>query len=181
MRTLCVATCPAPVEQTPVSSNPGDDDSADASETPSLEASVVIERPVDEVFAFMDDPANEPLWQPGTTSSEYLTEGPVRVGTKGRSVSRQLGQTETNEWTITEYEHNRLVTSEIQFGDFRLRATWQYASVPEGTRVDRTEEPIGDVDNLASVFGRLSQPLILRVRQRDMSNELQNLNRLLEA
>ena len=169
------------MEETPISSTTGDDDSADATEALILEASVVIKRPVDEVFAFMDDPANEPLWQPGTTSSEYVTEGPVHVGTKGRSVSRQLGRTQTIEWTITEYEHNRLMASDIQMGDFRLRSKWRYESVPEGTRVVRTEEPIGDLDTLASVHGRLPQPLILRVRQSELEIELQNLKRLLEA
>ena len=169
------------MEETPISSTTGDDDSADTPEALILEANVVIKRPVDEVFAFMDDPANEPLWQPSTTSSEYVTEGPVRVGTKGRSVSRELGRTETIEWTITAYEHNRLMASDIQMGDFRLRSKWRYESVPEGTRVVRTEEPIGDLDTLASVFGRLPQPLILRVRQGEIETELQNLKRLLEA
>lgn len=66
--------------------------------------SVFIKRAVDEVFAFVTDPATTPQWQANLVRSETLTPGPIGTGTRVLEV-RRLGSTERQaEWEVTEYE-----------------------------------------------------------------------------
>jgi hypothetical protein len=39
-------------------------------------------RPASEVFAFVSDQTNAPLWQEGLQEVRRITEGPIRVGTE---------------------------------------------------------------------------------------------------
>src|SRR5215475_715475 len=58
------------------------------------DVSIHLNRPVDQVFAFLADPAKQPMWQSNLIAIEQLTEGPMRVGTRIREV-RRLGQRPT--------------------------------------------------------------------------------------
>jgi hypothetical protein len=48
------------------------------------EASIHIARPPDEVFAFVGDAANNPLWRKNVIRTEWIDGGPMRVGRRGR-------------------------------------------------------------------------------------------------
>ena len=53
-----------------------------------VERSIVIDRPIDEVFEFTHDPTKDAMWQTTLVESLPLTEGAMRVGTRwGRSGS----------------------------------------------------------------------------------------------
>jgi hypothetical protein len=57
------------------------------------EHTVVIDRPVEEVFAFATDPNNDSLWQSTTLETEQTSEGAVDVGTTFRNGSTRFTQT----------------------------------------------------------------------------------------
>ena len=147
-----------------------------------LETSIVIQRPVQDVFDFMDRPENEPIWQPSTRLSEYTSEGPVGVGTTGRSVISSLfgGEREVT-WTITHYEPNHLASWETNMDGFHTRQSWLYEAVEEGTRVTRTTELVGDFAGFRRLIGKLSMPLAARMQQNAFRRQLQSLKRLMEA
>lgn len=69
----------------------------------------LIERPVDEVFAYTADFENVAEWDPGVASSTRIGEGPVGVGAKYDVVvsfgASQIPMT----YEITEYEENERV------------------------------------------------------------------------
>ncbi len=142
------------------------------------EKSVVIERSVEEVFGFTDNPANEALWQSGTIESRYTSEGPVGVGSTGASVAKALGRTIETTWEITEYEPNRRVVFLSTSGPIPYEGAWLYEAVDGGTRLTVTEvAPQGT----RGFFGRLSERLLLRMWNRGFEGDLQNLKRLMEA
>ena len=72
--------------------------------------SVVINRTVEEVFAFTDNITTEGIWRGELVDSEQLTDGPVGVGTQGRTLWKIMGRTVESTWEIIEYEPNRIVT-----------------------------------------------------------------------
>lgn len=47
-----------------------------------LREELEVDRPLEEVFAFVGDFANAERWDPGVASSRGLTEGPVRIGSR---------------------------------------------------------------------------------------------------
>jgi uncharacterized membrane protein len=57
-----------------------------------VEASVVVNRPVEEVFTFMRDIKNWLKWQSGMLEAEQSSEGPVGVGTTYQGVNQFLGR-----------------------------------------------------------------------------------------
>jgi len=56
-----------------------------------IEGSVVICRPIEDVFAVVADPTLEPRYNAIMTRSEKVTPGPVRVGTRFRDVTKGFG------------------------------------------------------------------------------------------
>ena len=55
-------------------------------------ASTEIGRPVEEVWAFIADPANNPKWDPGTRAVRQTSDGPIRVGTTLVATVELLGR-----------------------------------------------------------------------------------------
>jgi len=57
-----------------------------------IEASCEIERPVEEVFAYLADPARIPEWNSSVLECRVEQPGPIRVGTRIRTLGRILGR-----------------------------------------------------------------------------------------
>jgi uncharacterized membrane protein len=79
-----------------------------------LETSVVIQRDLATVFAFVEDARNLPLYMPTVMSVDKLTDGPIGPGTQFRS-KMQLTPAATTESIaqIVDYEPNRRMTSRV--------------------------------------------------------------------
>ena len=75
-------------------------------------SSVVIARPVGEVFAFVADMRNNLRWQAESGLQRVTVEpdGPVGVGARITEVWRFMGQETTSVSEITEYEPGRSLT-----------------------------------------------------------------------
>jgi len=56
------------------------------------ERTVVIDRPIEEVFAFVTDQTNTPRWQAGLVELERTTPGPIGVGTKHKGARVFMGR-----------------------------------------------------------------------------------------
>ena len=71
---------------------------------PSYQESIVVRRPRNEVFAYMDDIDREHEWQPHLVQAEQSPEGPTTVGTRRRYVSSFLGRRIENTYVVLEFE-----------------------------------------------------------------------------
>jgi hypothetical protein len=101
-----------------------------------VEASAVIARPPDEVFALAADPTNDPLWASTVAEARQTSEGPIGVGTTYAQVLRLLRRRLEITFEVTGYEPNRL----LEIGHFsgRLRSAVgrrTFEPAPGGTRV----------------------------------------------
>ena len=70
----------------------------------SHEQSIVIRRPLAEVFAYMDDVSLEREWQPHLLAAEQTPPGPTTVGSRRRYVSEFLGKRLENTYVVQLYE-----------------------------------------------------------------------------
>lgn len=75
-----------------------------------VEDSIVIARPIGEVFTFVADQTNAPRWQDGLLEVRRITDGPPGVGTRHVAVRRFMGRKLelTNEYV--HYEPNTKIT-----------------------------------------------------------------------
>ncbi|MFS8204186.1 SRPBCC family protein [Streptomyces sp. CWNU-52B] len=67
-----------------------------------FEATVDVDRPIDDVFAFLADGTNDPKFSPRVQRIEKKPEGRTAVGTVFRSTVKDAGMTTRREFEITE-------------------------------------------------------------------------------
>lgn len=100
------------------------------------EQSIVIGRPVAEVFAYMDDVEREHEWQSKLVEASQSPPGPTAVGTRKRYVSEFLGKRLVNTYVVKVYEADRRMVVEST-PDSVISATTEmrWEAVGDGTRV----------------------------------------------
>ena len=137
------------------------------------ERTVVIDRPIGEVFAYVTDQTNTPNWQAGLVEMQRTTPGPIGIGTKHTGVRSFLGRRMELANEYVAYEPGRLVTFRTTSGP-PLEASYLFEAVPGGTRLTSRVELQG-----AGLFGLL-EPVIGAGLRREMKAALPALKALLE-
>ncbi|MET8677957.1 SRPBCC family protein [Streptomyces sp. NPDC004647] len=69
-----------------------------------FEASVDIDRPIEEVFAFLANGENDPKFSPRVLQMTKTTDGPTAVGTVYASTVKDAGMKTQREFRITEFQ-----------------------------------------------------------------------------
>ena len=102
---------------------------------PDIEGEILIARPVGEVFDFVADERNEPLYNPQLTAAEKITAGPVGAGTQYRATTTTMGRTVSMTIETTGYDRPRLLASSTRLPVMTIRGTLTFEPVPAGTRM----------------------------------------------
>ena len=100
------------------------------------EASIVIDRPIGQVFAALADTKNQPRWDTGLLEARLVPEGPVSVGTRITEVRKFMGRTSENTGEVIEFEPNARITRKSSVDSpMKLVGTLTFAPTPKGTKV----------------------------------------------
>jgi uncharacterized protein YndB with AHSA1/START domain len=83
-----------------------------------LQAEVLIARPVDEVFSFVEDARNRPRWDASADSEELTSPEPIGVGTTVRTRLRSMGREYEYNWEVVEQQPPSRMTIESTSGPF---------------------------------------------------------------
>ena len=79
-----------------------------------FEGTVEIDRPVEEVFAFLANGENDPKFSPRVQEMAKTTDGPTAVGTVYKSTVKDAGMTTHREFRISEFvSPNRIRWTEL--------------------------------------------------------------------
>ena len=140
-----------------------------------VETSVHIGRPSDEVFAFISNFENNPLWQSGQIKARFTSDGPLGVGSTYDQVAKFLGRQIVSTFEVLEYEPGRRIKASSTSGSFPITFTRVVESVDGGAQVSAVVE--GD----SSGFFRLAEPIMARMVQRSVEMDYRNLKRLMES
>ena len=127
-----------------------------------VENSYVINRPIEEVFAFVGDQTNARQWQSGVVEVRRTTDGPLRVGTTHTIVRNFMGRRmeATNEYVA--YEPNKRITFKSTSGPVRFEFSYLFESAAEGTKLT------GKMQMQPTGLLRLAEPLIAASLRREM-------------
>jgi uncharacterized protein YndB with AHSA1/START domain len=138
-----------------------------------FENTVIIRRPVEDVFGFLSDFENVPKWNYAIVETRKVSEGAVGVGTiyqQVRSVPRR-GQ---ESFEVTAYDPPHHLEIRGQLGPFPSRLSYALEATPQGTRVTNA------VELELRGPGRLLRPVAVpRVREAVAAN-LSKLKELLD-
>jgi hypothetical protein len=66
--------------------------------------STVIDRPINDVFAFLSDGTNDPKFSPRVQEIQQTIPGPISVGTVFESKVKDAGMTTNRKFELTTYE-----------------------------------------------------------------------------
>ena len=140
-----------------------------------LETTVEIDRPVEEVFAFVADQTKTPQWQADLHEVRRLTDGPIGVGTEHEFVRVFAGRRLASRNRFVEFEPGRYVAFEIPEGWLTGRASYLAEPSPSG----------GTVLTCHMQFkvrrpGSLLEPILKRLLARDSGRADAQLKELLE-
>ena len=136
---------------------------------------LVIKRPVEEIFAFLTVPENMPKWADSVKESVQTSEGEPNVGTTCHVVSKAMGMTVNQDFVVTEHEANRLYSVKTTSGPFPMKMAYTLEPVEDGTRVHVESE--ADLKGVISVAG----PILNRLGQKKLEEDHKNLKKLLES
>jgi uncharacterized protein YndB with AHSA1/START domain len=123
-----------------------------------FEATTVIDRPIEEVFAFLANGENDPTFSPRVLEIAKTTEGPPGVGTSYASTVKDAGVKTKREFKITEFDPpNRIRWTEVSKNLITVpEGGYELAPEGSGTRVTLHNTFVGHGP------GKLIAPLALR-------------------
>lgn len=143
-----------------------------------MEESLVINRPRRDVFDFIVTPENMFLWISNLIEYARLTEGPLRKDSLTRAKLKVVGKTVEVTVETYEFEEAERWTSRTIEAPIDVEVGTRLEDADGGTRVTFRQR-IGEIPG--GFFGRLAEPLVVRMIRKDMRVSLEKLKVLLEA
>ena len=131
------------------------------------EASIHISRPPDEVFAFVGDAANNPRWRSNVVRTEWLDDGPMRVGRRGRQTARLLGREWTIDAVLAEWDPPRGAAWRSVQGPVSVRSWVRVEAADEGSLVSGGADG-GFTGPIGRFLTRLAVPRMIRQAEADL-------------
>ncbi len=140
-----------------------------------IERSVVINRPISEVFAFVTNFENEPQWNPGVMQTKQTSGGPIGLGTTFQEDVKVMGRRTRGAYEVIEYEPPQKFSIKSTSGPLAFKVKYSFVSLGDSTQFTGAGEiqPSG-------IF-KVVAPLLARVVGRQIETGLVNLKRILET
>ncbi len=139
--------------------------------------SVEIDRPIDDVWAFVTDIGNMPHWvdgvsEPALTPGADAAASPLEAGTPFTSRYTYAGRTHTMHYVVTDLEpptHYALKSTE---GPYPVELRLRLSSGADGATTLEKTTRAGSDGVVTSAMFLLFGPLLRRMMRRQMSKEL---------
>lgn len=137
---------------------------------------IVINQPRERVADYAADPSNAPDWYVNIGSVEWVTEPPVRVGSRIAFVATFLRRRLAYTYEVAEFVSGERLVMRTADGPFAMETTYTWrAEGPDQTRMTLRNrgEPAG--------FSRVATPFMAMAMRRANRNDLRALKRRLET
>ena len=134
-----------------------------------------IDRPPQEVFDFMTDPATQSQWQSGTKSAKWVSEGPVGVGSVYQGVTALLGREMTLDAEITQWDPPNMWGLKANSGPMHIEGTMAFEPKDGGTLV------IQDFQGELGGLFNIAEGLAVKQLEKQVASDGQTLKKILEA
>lgn len=137
---------------------------------------VVIDLPQSAVAAYAADPSNAPKWYVNIESVDWLTEPPMKVGSRVAFAAQFLGRRLAYTYEIVELTPGERLVMRTAEGPFPMETTYTWEPAGDGaTRMTLRNrgEPTG--------FAKVGTPVMAAAMRRANRKDLEHLKALLEA
>lgn len=137
--------------------------------------SILIRKPLVEVFNFVADPEKFHLWQPFVIEAKITSMKPLRKGTTYRYTFQALGKLLETNGVIVEYEPFRHYAYQTTSSPFPIKGGFRFQEVDEFVEVTA----YGEADSRGHFS--MTQSIISLLLGRQLKVMLQNLRDILES
>ncbi|MFL5844579.1 MAG: SRPBCC family protein [Solirubrobacteraceae bacterium] len=142
-----------------------------------FEGTTVIDRPIEEVFAFLADGTNDTKFSPRVQEIRQTTDGPPGKGTRYASTVKDAGMTTTREFELTEFVAPTTIRWAERSKNTVTASEGGYDLVSEGTGTRVTIHNVLEGHG----FGKLIAPLALRAARKDAPEFAARIKAAVEA
>lgn len=136
--------------------------------------SIMIDRPVEEVFAYVADVTNDPAWHTDILEARKTTEGPVGSGTVWHTRFKPSMGISEADIEVVSLEPNRVLAMRGDVGPMHPTLTYRFEPADGGTKFTRR------VQIKVSGWMKIMQPMIAMMLPKQNKGFLANLKRVLE-
>ncbi len=136
--------------------------------------SIFVERPIEEVFAYLTDLERVPEWQTNVLFLQ-LQSGTMRAGAKLVELRKFLGRRVESIVEVTEYEPPYRYTIAVQSGPIPFEISNVLSETEGGTRIDAA------IEGEPGRFFGLVEWRVVKAVERELWNSLATLKDILEA
>ena len=141
-----------------------------------MEQSIIINRPVEEVWKFMSNIENATKWDRGVLEARQTSEGTIGVGSTLQTRRQMLGRQRIGKLRVSEYVPNRIIALQASLGQIAAaQIRYSFEPVDGGTRMMGTSE--------VELHGawRLITPILNLMLERDGREDMANIKRIMEV
>ena len=135
---------------------------------------IMINRPIQEVFAFVTDHANDKYWKPFVTESRQITPGVIGVGTRFEIATVAWNYRRVGEVEVLEYEPYGFYVYRAHDKIYPFIAQLSFAEKGSGTQI------WGNVEFQAKSLWKLFTPLFLMFIRRQSKQTFNRLKQVIE-
>ena len=147
-----------------------------------VEESVIIHRPVEDVFGFLEVRSNDAAWMASVLESQWLnstaadSDTPIELGRRGRMIMKLPGRRAEFIDEVTEYEPGRRIAHRTISGPIPIET----ACICEPAGDSCRATVVGATKLPGGIVGQLAAPLVAGVIRRGFRADLARLKKLLE-
>lgn len=144
---------------------------------PTVTETIVIARPVQDVWDYLEDVANTPRWNPMFVHQELVGADELAPGVTIRSVASILGKRIETDALVTEVAapHRSALVTE---SPIPCTGSYTFEEVPEGTRFTWH---IDAEPGLGGVFGTIADAVVVKTIQTQLRRSMKRLRQQLET
>ena len=140
-----------------------------------FEINLVINRPIDEVFAFISNSENLPLWRTSALEVTRTSSEPSGIGSVFKARFSFLGRPFDGDLEVIAHEPHEKYGTKVVGGPFPLEARYTLKPAGNGTQLTLV------IEGAPGGFFRLAEPLVVSLAKRSYEADLNNLKEMLEA
>ena len=143
---------------------------------PEFHSTTTIARSREEVFTYLADPEAQTVWQSGLQEFDADWTDEPKVGDRARGTVKVAGKKVQWEAEITEVTRPDRIAFRSVEAPFPFEIS--YTLVDSGGSTEVRHD--GSTEALGGFFGKLADPLVALMYQRDMNSNLANLKAIME-
>jgi uncharacterized protein YndB with AHSA1/START domain len=140
-----------------------------------IQHTVTIDRPVQDVWDYVMDIRNDPVWTTNVVGVGRGAGEPVEVGFDFEETYKFLGRRMPITFIVTEHDPHRRSAVEVAEGPVAGRGSYDFEPVDGGTRFTAT------LVTDAHGFFKLAEPVFARMARREFATSVEALKDILET